>query len=634
MLLLALIACQDYNLNSDADVTPPIEDTGKPDCPPQIPDCYDTGDSSVDDSDPDTSVSDCTVQIGPAGTVLVDEECVGRESSVKPVADAYNLKIEYQWTDTTGGNGVIVMPAVGNLTDDNGDGKVDERDVPDIAFTTWSSNTLVVLSGDGSGVHFTKSGWNGQGGVTIADVDADGVPEVVGITTGNQIVCANGSGAVEWTSSSFPMMAYPQPTVADLDADGKPEVIGDVGVVNGEDGSTVATLTGISNSWRTPVAADIDLDGTQEIILGNKVFSHTGALEWSNGGTGAGNFNAVANLDSDAEAEVIFVSGSTAYLHEDDGTLIDSFAIPGTNPGPPSVADFDGDGEIELAVPANTKLSVFDFDGSKLWDTSINDTSGLAGVSGYDMDGDGAYEVLYADQDALRMYDGATGTILYESYSHSSGTVWEYPVIADIDRDDSAEICIASNGSGGGGTWKGVTCFGHDGDGWPKSGPTWGTHDFALTNLDADGSVPVKPDPSWQLYNVFRARPAVDDTLEPTGNLAGRLTDFCLADCDDGPIRVSFQVWNDGGSDIEETLPFSVYRIDGSTESFLQTGFLPAVPSGVKPQGQEIEIHPNDWGTNGIVIRLDDDGTGVIGGLFEECDEQDNEIWFAESLCN
>ena len=215
--------------------------------------------------------------------------------------------------------------------------------------------------------------------------------------------------------------------------------------------------------------------------------------------------------------------------------------------------------QVEIGIPANTKLSVFEVDGTKIWETGINDSSGLAGCSGYDMDNDGAYEVLFADQDALRIYDGATGALLYENYSHSSGTVWEYPVIADIDKDNSAEICIASNAYSGGSGYRGVTCFGHNGDGWPSSGPSWGSHDFALTNILADGSVPKKPDASWLKYNVFRARPSVDDPARP--DLGGKLKDFCLADCDNGPARVSFQVWNEGGADIEAGVPYAVYSV-------------------------------------------------------------------------
>lgn len=627
LLFLSLMACSDYELVDENDNTGvPDPDSGV-DCPPQIPDCHDTGkiDTSIP-KDTDTGDPDCEVLIAAAGTVDIIEECDGTTGVSGSIKDAFDLSIEYQYT--SGGSGAIVMPAIGNMTDDNGDGRIDEKDIPDIAFTTWSSNTLVLLSGDGSGEIFEVSGFNGQGGVTIADVDADGEPEIIAFTTSNQIAAVNGSGGTEWTSSTFSFGSYPQPTVADLDADGKPEVIGDIAVVDGENGNTVATLTGITNSWKTPVAADIDQDGTQEIILGNKVFSHTGATEWTNSGSGAGNFAAVANIDSDKEAEIFFVSGSTMYVHEDDGTLITTATIPGTNPGPPCMADFDGDGEVEIGIPANTKLSVFEVDGTKIWETGINDSSGLAGCSGYDMDNDGAYEVLFADQDALRIYDGASGALLYENYSHSSGTVWEYPVIADIDKDNSAEICIASNGSG----YKGVTCFGHNGDGWPSSGPTWGSHDFALTNILADGSVPKKPDASWLKYNVFRARPSVDDPARP--DLGGKLKDFCLADCDNGPVRVSFQVWNEGGADIEAGLPYAVYSVTEAGEVLAFQGVLPAVPAGVAPMGIEFAMLPSEWGRFGIIIRLDDDGTGILeGGTLTECDEDDNEIVFAEGIC-
>ena len=96
----------------------------------------------------------------------------------------------------------------------------------------------------------------------------DGDPEVIAIATGGRIAAVDATGTAKWTSAAFPMMSYPQPTVADLDNDGMPEVIGDVGVVNGEDGSTVATLTGITNSWRTPVAADIDPIGSIRHLIG------------------------------------------------------------------------------------------------------------------------------------------------------------------------------------------------------------------------------------------------------------------------------------------------------------------------------------------------------------------------------
>lgn len=640
--LLLLAACQvESNLAGKPDDPAPFDsgdgwtpDTGDTDTdPPPVEECNgvdDDGDGLVDEDFPDSDLdglADCMEQtcppldLGAAGTVPVPEECSG--TGTPTITDPWNVGIEWQYR--SGGSGAIVMPAVGNLTDDNGDGVVDEDDVPDIAFTTWTSNTLVALHGDGSGEIFEVSGFNGQGGVTIADVDGDGAPEVVAFSTANRIAAVDAAGRTEWSSAVFGVQAYPQPTVCDADGDGDVEVIGDVGVVDGATGATVGTLSGISNSWRTPLCADLDRDGVQEIVLGNRVFHADGSLQWTNAGTGSGNFAAVADVDGDPGGEVFFVSGSTMYLHDDDGAELWRVTIPGSNPGPPSVADFDGDGEVEIAIPANTQISVWNIDGTRLWTMPINDTSGLAGCSGYDVNGDGAYEVLYADQDSLDIYDGATGTVLYTNPTHSSGTVWEYPVIADVDNDGSAEIVVASNG----GTWQGVTVFGHDGDGWPKSGTTWGTHDFMMTNLNPDGSVPSPPDSPWETHNVCRARPWVDDPSFP--DLGVSITDVCVMDCTYGPVALGLQVWNAGGTDVEAGASLAVYAVDATAERLVATVSLPAIASGEKPAGFELALDPADVGERGFRVVVDDDGTGV--GAVDECEEGDNEDQFLDAFC-
>ncbi len=584
----------------------------------------DNGDGVVDegyaddDGDGIANCVDCPVlDLDVAGTVPVLEACEG--GATPTIVDPWDVGIEWQYL--TSGSGVIVMPAVGNMTDDNGDGVVDDRDVPDIAYTTWGGNELHLLSGDGSGLIFSASGFDGQGGVTIADADADGEPEIVAITTSRQVALVDGTGRTEWTSSSFNLMAYPQPTVADLDADGYPEVIADVAVVNGEDGSKVAELSGIANSWRTPIAADLDQDGTQEIILGNVVYDENGRTEWTNSGTGSGNFAAVADVDGDAGGEVIFVSGSTAYLHDDDGSLIRQWAIPGSNPGPPAMADFDGDGEVEIAIPANTTLSVYNMDGSQVWTSAIRDSSGLAGCSGYDVNGDGAYEVLYADESNMRIYDGTTGAVLYDNPSHDSGTVWEYPVTADVDKDGSAEIIYASNY----GATMGITVLGHNGSGWAKSGETWGTHDFAVTNLEPDGGVPVIPEPSWQKYNVFRARPIVDDPA--SSDLAVRITDVCVATCDAGPVEVAVGVLNQGGADADAGLVVNLYADTDSGLVWVASQALPAVVAGTQIDGLLFELPISALGKYGFVATVDDDGAEG------ECDESNNSDTWADVYC-
>jgi len=569
----------------------------------------------------DGTDDDCDVELPPAGTVPILEACEG--DVVPPMADPWDVVIEWHYS-LVPEVGVAVMPAVGNLTDDNGDGVVDEQDQPDIVVPLWGMDRLLALHGNGSGVIFNVPDIYGAAGVTIADVDVDGEPEIVAMTPNYHIVAMAADGTVEWRSSSEFTSQYPQSTVADLDQDGDVEVIFDTRVVRGEDGGAVATLAGVVATCRTPVATDLDADGTLEIILGENVYSHTGALEWSSTTTGAANFAAVADIDGDDRGEVFFVTGNQLLIHDHDGTPIHSVYIPGDSPGPPAMADFDGDGQVEIAIPANHWLSLFETDGSVRWEVPISDDSGLAGCSGYDVDGDGAYEVLYADEERFQIYDGNQGTLLYENPSHDSNTLWEYPVIADVDGDGSAEIVIASNRLSGS-PWAGITVFGHAGNGWARSGPTWGLHDFAVTNLNPDGSVPSPTPPPWTKHNVFRARPTVDKLPRP--DLVPRIHQVCVISCDPGPAQVSYGVDNQGAVDVAAGAPISLYGLDGGTETLVETQTLPAVPAGASVPGGVFEFHPDLWG-DGILLRVND-GVPAEG----QCVVSNNDLVLIDSIC-
>ncbi len=654
MLRVLLIAgvmlpgCSDYNfgwwkdepeLPTDTEAPPPDSeppgDTEPPidTEPPVEEECNgedDDGDGLVDEGFDDTDGDgiadcvddDCTVDEHPGGAVEQVAACDG--TVVEEVVDPWNVTIEWQWTSD--GSGVVVMPAVGNLTDDNGDGLIDEHDTPDIAFTDWTMGDLVALHGDGSGEIFRTDGFIGISGVTIADVDGDGMSEVIGLTSDYEVVAVDGTGAVEWTSDTFILSSYPQPAVADLDGDGEVEVVYDSAVVSGADGSTLFQLSGITTSYRAPVVADLDADGTQEIILGEGVFSHTGALEWSvsTGYTSA--FAAVADLNGDAVAsEVVMAIGSSIGLYEHDGSLLRTIMLPGSHPGPPSVADFDGDGEVEIAVAAGGTINMWEVNGVMRWSQPISDSSGMAGCSGYDIDGDGAYELLYADEQRFHLYDGASGTEHYSNGSHDSATLWEYPVTADVDGDGSAEIVIASNGL----DWHGITVFGHAGDGWQPSGPTWGTHDYSHGNLDPDGGVPNPPPLPWEGHNVFRARPVVDGPAY--ADLTVAVEDVCVASCEDGPVKLSFAVANQGYQPLQAGVSVALYAVASDGKELIDTMELDELPAGQAIAGGVFELGPDEWGERGVLLRVDDDGEGV--GQVTECDETNNEAEYSDMPC-
>ena len=78
------------------------------------------------------------------------------------------------------------------------------------------------------------------------------------------------------------------------------------------------------------------------------------------------------------------------------------------------------------------------------WSHPIEESSsGMTGSSVFDFEGDGAAEVVYADEETLWIFDGATGTIEMAWTEHGSGTRFEYPTIVDIDADGSAENIVS-----------------------------------------------------------------------------------------------------------------------------------------------------------------------------------------------
>ncbi len=616
-LLLALGCNLENTLTNNKDATTPI-DTDPVDCPPQIPDCNDSADTEdpPDSEPPETGLNDCTVDVGLAEAIEVNEECTGTETD--PVTDPWDVGVEWQWTNQP----VYHMPLIANLTDDDGDGDVDENDVPDVVFVT-QNNMLVVLDGATGTEHWTKSGYKGYAVGTLADVDSDGVTDIVTFDTGGRVVALDGSGTVLWTSTTTSSTTHPLMTVSDLDEDGKPEILTDSFVLNGEDGSLEWSANIVGGiPYYGAIAADLDQDGYKEVIFQNKVYDHNGNALWSASIQGSyGHWPVILQADSDNEAEVGMVGGGTLGIYDHDGTVIRQVSAGTNQPGPPCVADLDGDGEAEIAWPSSNTFNAYELDGTVMWNHTINDSSGLAGCSAYDIDGDGASEVLYADQVAFYIWDGATGALRYTNTGHTSGTIFEYPTVADVDNDGNAEILIASLS---GGALTGITAFGHNGDGWPKSGTTWHVHDFAVTNINPDGSVPASPEPSWLKYNVFRARPAVDDPATP--DLSISITDYCVVDCALGPVKVALQVRNHGGNDVDAGIKWQLWGVDNEN-TLITEGTLPAIPSGQELQGFEVMIMPDDFGRGGLLAVIDSDDQ------VRECDEDNNSDLKTDTPC-
>ena len=155
---------------------------------------------------------------------------------------------------------------------------------------------------------------------------------------------------------------------------------------------------------------------------------------------------AIGNVVGDSRPEIALVNQGTVKLLTSTGQQVWSQILPGGGiGGPPTLADMDGDGELEIGVAGKERYSVFNADGSVLWSAVTEDRSSQkTGSTVFDLDGDGEAEVFYNDEQFLRIFRGRDGKVLFETRS-TSGTVVEYPTIANVDDDPGAEILVGSN---------------------------------------------------------------------------------------------------------------------------------------------------------------------------------------------
>jgi hypothetical protein len=206
-------------------------------------------------------------------------------------------------------------PVVVNLDDDNGDGRIDELDFPEIIFMTYCNSDIanngIVRAIHGGGPNKGKDMFAACGTTVWHEGDDIDMPCSCATATGN-------------STASL--------AVGDIDGDGVPEIV----VPTENDGLVILSARGdqiaatANNQWSgytnpTPAIANIDNKGFAEIVVGNQVFTldHdvNGVLEFvdhfdggaanPNGSNGQGPIACIANVTGDSQQEII--AGSTVY---------------------------------------------------------------------------------------------------------------------------------------------------------------------------------------------------------------------------------------------------------------------------------------------------------------------------------
>ncbi|MCK5800257.1 MAG: VCBS repeat-containing protein [Deltaproteobacteria bacterium] len=551
---------------------------------------------------------------------------------------------------------------------------------PEIIFVRFDTGGLVAIRGDTCKEVFSiagaKLGTRSQ--LAVADLDGDKSPEIVGINGTNHIVIFDHAGAKLATS---PAAAQTGPSqfkdggvaIANLDGQGAAELVyGGMAVrVN----PTTKQMTTLFNHpvtgghWGILTAiADVDLDGTPDIVVGNRIFDGvTGADKTPANVKGfAGGYVAIADFDKTTpEPEIVLISSQTGsagqirIYHPKTGKVIfGPYTFGQRWGGPPTVADFDGDGEPEVAAAGYVGYAVFDRECAKTplpaqckgpglrWlKTTRDNSSGSTGSSVFDFNGDGAAEVVYRDECWLRVYDGKTGQVRF-AQNITSGTILELPVIADVDNDGHADIVVpAHQGMScgpeadlklpAGAKTNGIFVLQDPKNRWMPSRPIWNQHTYHISNINDDGTVPVKEKPSWQGWNNYRQNvQGMIQSEVPATDLTGGVKTGIEAGSDCTTTWVlAAKLCNRGAAKAGAGVSGAFYQGDpkgggtlicsAKTAKALDPGQCEVVSCAFKnPPKGKIDL----W------FVADDDGSG--GGREGECKEKNNALHLPGATCN
>ncbi len=619
-----LVGCIETNL-AEKKEEPIFEpaDTGFPlDTDTEEEDTDETGDTE------DTVIpfEGCESRAFPATRLATLDDCLGDD----PTIPDYDL-VE-RWSDMTIGY-MLSSPVMVNLTDDNGNGIIDENDIPDVIAAPYTTGIYAMDGADGSRLWSVASSQIEQSTPAVGDVDLDGNPDVFvqGLYGSKLISGIDGTTLWDGRAPSSIKTYCGAPGIADFEGDGSVEIYFGRLILDGVTGAMVAEGTGgqgtsIPGEGPISVAADLDLDGELELVAGNTVYDARGTTLFTM--SGADGFPAVGNFDSDPYGEILVSAQGGVTLYDDDGTRLWNYTFSGYG-GPPAVADTDGDGLPEAIVPYQAGIVVLDTEGRVVWQYTHTSAGLYDGVSAYDFDGDDDWEVLLNAPDRLILFDGPTGEILDEHPNTGTYTCGQEPTVADIDNDGHADIAYSHGDEYGGAGGISVLA---DTTGFAAALSVWNQHQYSITNINNDGSVPTDPEVNWADINNFRAGPPISYVFE-NQNLRGRIHDVCTEECDAGDVTLWWSIGNDGTGLITDDVTVEFWGLTEGGEVLLGTQiYIADLEPGWMGESVETRLRAVPAPLYDVILKIDGGNASEVSAV-SECDESDNEAAWAAFVC-
>ena len=356
----------------------------------------------------------------------------------------------------------------------------------------WSRQIAIDLNAAGApgGSMCTTDKSDIRSAPAIGDLDNDGRLEIIVTTGGDPGQHRNGGVLVytydpskPWSSAFTLLSGWPQP---------KLDIVGLGAGASNPDGC----WDGI---WASPALADLDGDGDLEVAVEGfdrrlHVWHHDGQYVhgWPIAPTthdihrGGWSSPAIADIDKDGSPEVIFATDDypsggippyLLYVFNGDGSLLPHFPVEASQnmQSSPAIGDIDGDGWLDIVVGTGTyessggnKVYAWDHEGDLLpgWPKYTGGNMPASPALG-DLDGNGDLEVVIGCGGEADPFP-ATCTSLYAWHGDGSpvngfpttppnNNPWPSdpnglpypPVLADYDGDGSVEILVLNRWSWG-----------------------------------------------------------------------------------------------------------------------------------------------------------------------------------------
>lgn len=255
-------------------------------------------------------------------------------------------------------------------------------------------------------------------------------------------------------SANFPgSIGFRTMTPADVDSDGVDDVVvsvnGEIYSYDFSDGTI--TWLRFASAGVDVAAADFDNDGRDEVIAagpgGAEVFDvFSGATLWNVGSLGSGTNLVAADITGDGNSEILLTAGPRIFVYEEfePGRFEETLSVPldiGESAQDLEVGDIDGDGDSEIV--AWTKHDTF-YHRIRVFDSSLNL------IGGFELAGEPTDIRIEDSQNPRRnlliamIEEGSQviedSTVLISADPLSGGEVWRSPPLLGTTSIDSVHF--------------------------------------------------------------------------------------------------------------------------------------------------------------------------------------------------